>query len=217
MIVQTAYQFFLIDETGDVAPTRRIRGAATTLQNLAGIAVDANWIYVTDTSSPPRVMVFPIIADGNIAPDHTISGTNTTFQSPYAIAVDANWIYVADVTGNSRIDVFPINGFGNIAPSRFLTVASGLATPTAIAVDASYMYVMNYFNDRITVYPIGATHPDSYIREISGISTGINNSEGIAVDANWIYVANGTGTNSVTVYPLDGNGNIAPTRTIREG
>lgn len=209
---------FPIDATGDTEPARIIRGIATTLQFPVGIAVDADWIYVTDRSSPPRVMVFPIDADDNVAPDHIISGSNTTFVDPSAIAVDASWIYVTDTTGLSRIDVFPIDGSDNIAPTREI-VASGsslLGTPTGIAVDANWIYVINNAFNSINVFPIDADEPGaSFVRQIIGGSTGLNNALGITVDANWIYATNGN--NSITVYPILGDGDITPTRTISGG
>jgi len=78
---------FPIGASGNVAPTRRIEGASTTLNQPYGIDVDANWIYVANYNAQ-SVVVFPIDADGDVAPTRTISGIATPLDGwPSGIAV----------------------------------------------------------------------------------------------------------------------------------
>jgi len=78
---------FPIGANGNVAPTRRIQGAATDLDQPYGIAVDSSWIYVANYNGQ-SVLVFPTDADGDVAPTRTIAGPATPFNGwPSGIAV----------------------------------------------------------------------------------------------------------------------------------
>lgn len=81
--------------TGNVAPIQLITGSNTQLVNPGGIAVDANWIYVSDLSSG-TISVFPLSATGDIAPTqrYVIGGM------PFGLDLSANGdLAVATSTG----------------------------------------------------------------------------------------------------------------------
>jgi DNA-binding beta-propeller fold protein YncE len=78
---------FPINGANNIAPTRSIHGAATTLSAPHHIAVDASWIYVTDPNSQ-SIDVFPIDGANNIPPTRSIRGANTMLAHPYGIAVN---------------------------------------------------------------------------------------------------------------------------------
>ena len=108
---------FAKDASGDVPPTRSIKGPQTNLDEPFAIAVDDNWIYVANWQNK-SVAVFPIGATGDVPPTQLIQGSNTTFNRPQGIAVDANWIYVADYS--NFIAVFPIMAQAILRPpARF--------------------------------------------------------------------------------------------------
>jgi hypothetical protein len=123
---------FPINASGDVAPTRLIQGANTTLDDPYGIAVDANYIYVANRNDR-SIAVFPINASGDVVPTRSIKGPNSTLGIPWGIAVDENWIYVTIAGG--LIASFPINTSGDVAPTRLIQGdLTSLYNPSGIAV-----------------------------------------------------------------------------------
>jgi len=135
--------YFAAGANGNVAPTRDITGAATTLNNPEGVAVDSsNNIYVTNNSG--SVLVFAAGATGNVAPIRSISGSSTTLGTFGArgIALDsAGNIYVGgSICGNisqaSAVSVFAGGASGNVAPLRTITGAlTTLNCNTGISVN----------------------------------------------------------------------------------
>jgi len=205
------------DADGDVAPTTTITGAATNLNTPYGIDVDRNFIYVANQSGGEGVTVYPIDADGDMAPSRQIAGGSTNLGAgTEGIAVDGNWIYV---TSSSRIVVFPIGADGDVAPARVITgAATTLGSPRKIDVDSSWIYVVDVTDNSIKVFPIGADGNVPPTRTIIGGNTLLSGHYAIAVDASWIYVAKygiaGAPPHNVLVFPIDANGDVAPTRRI---
>jgi DNA-binding beta-propeller fold protein YncE len=75
------------------------------------------------------------------------------------------------------------------------------------------IYVTNETN-LLLVFAIGASGDVAPIRTIEGAATGLSLPIGIDLDADgFLYIANRVG-GTVTVYPKDGAGNLAPTRTL---
>ncbi len=201
------------DTTGNIAPTTNIVGAATTLSDPTGVAVDANWIYVANSWNN-SVDVFPIDATGNVAPTRSIQGAATTLNSPRGVAVDGSWIYVVNRLDDS-VTVFPIGADGNVAPTRSIQgAATTLSRPYGVAVDGSWIYVVNRLDDSVDVFPIGADGDVAPTRSIQGVSTTLDQPYGVAVDASWIYVAN-FNNDSVDVFPINATGDVASTRSIQ--
>ena len=193
--------------SGNVVPSAVIMGHRTRLEAPQAVAVDSSGkIYAIDggfsydTESPPRVMVYAAGSKGNVAPIVTISGNRTGLDSPDGIAVDPNGkIYVLN-------DASP--GIHAYAPG---------------APDGPY-------EDTVTIYPAGAKGNIAPVATIIGTDTGLGDPQAIAIDSGGkIYVTNAFGHEgktldstgaflhwkSVTVYPADANGDIAPIATIR--
>jgi hypothetical protein len=193
--------------SGNVAPDAVITGHRTRLEDPQAVTVDSSGkIYAIDggfsydTESPPRVMVYAAGSKGNVAPIVTISGNRTGLDSPDGIAVDPSGkIYVLN-------DASP--GVHAYAPG---------------APDGPYV-------DTVTVYLPGAKGNIAPVATIIGTDTGLGDPKAIALDSGGkIYVTNAFGYDgktvdstraflhwkSVTVYPADANGDIAPIATIR--
>jgi DNA-binding beta-propeller fold protein YncE len=119
---------------GAVAPTRTINGAATKLNQPAGVAVDPVGKLVVDNADGSIVIfVNAAAATGNAAPQVTISGANTTLNNPAQIAVNNSSslveLFVANF-GGGNVPIFSDLGSktGNIAPSRNINgAATGLS------------------------------------------------------------------------------------------
>ncbi|MBF0457413.1 MAG: hypothetical protein HQK99_05920 [Nitrospirae bacterium] len=167
------------------ASTSTASYSITGLNAPKGVAVDANYIYVSNNGGT-TVTVYPIGASTATA-SYTISGLN----SPWGVAVDANHVYVVN-SGGTTVTVYPI---GASTATASYTI-SGLTSPHNVAVDTNHIYVTDAGDNTVKVYPIGAsTSTASYT------ISGLNSPRGVAVDANYIYVANFNG-NTVTVYPI---------------
>ena len=98
--------------------------------------------------------------------------------------------------------------------------SAGLARPTGIAVDSDRaIFVANSSTDTVTIYAIGSDGVVAPISSIGGPNTGLAGPNGVALDSSGtIYVANvGRGApprGSITIYPADADGDVAPTATI---
>jgi 6-phosphogluconolactonase (cycloisomerase 2 family) len=212
---------YALAATGNASPTATISGISTGLSFPSGIAVDANNIYVTNDSisSVPvnTVTVYARNATGNAKPIATISGNNTKLNSPCGIAVNASHIFVAN-SGNNSITVYALTANGNASPVATISGGKTGLIPVDLAVDAGHIYVTN--TDSVTIYALTANGNIAPTATISGSNTGLSpgatseaDLNGIAVTATHIFVINSS-SNSILVYPLTANGNIAPTATI---
>jgi hypothetical protein len=210
---------FPLTANGDVAPSRRIAGAATLLASPAGMWIDGGEIFVASSAS---VLVFPVTATGNVAPTRQITGSNTGFTSIRGLTVVNGEIYLAVVNlggpGNDVV-VFPRNANGNVAPSRVITGVGG--PHTSVQLIGSEMF-LNYAGGGadvgIYVLPAGANGATTPIRSIKGAATGIVNPIGFYASQTEIFVSNlvsgGGQPSELAVWPLTANGNVAPTRKI---
>lgn len=182
------------------------------------------------------ISVFPATADGNVAPSRRI--VSDGIAQAGQIALDAQHeLYVTNserflelpVTG---VTVFSPNASGNASPIRWIfggfdpsDDVTDLVFPDGIAVDAAGTAFVVDENGTgpsaaINVYAPGATGNVAPIRRVVGDQTGLGpasleKGHNIALDATrgMMYVAN-TKLNTVTAYPIDANGNVAPARTI---
>jgi hypothetical protein len=133
---------------GNVAPARRIGGAAANLHSPSGIAVDSSGnLYVADScqgySCAGDVQVFAAGSKGNVASIRRIAGSATGLASPEGIALDAAGnLYIANVSTNT-ITVYAAGASGNAPPLRTIRGAETLLDyPMGLAVDgAGYLYV----------------------------------------------------------------------------
>jgi hypothetical protein len=216
-----------ISANGNYNPgTNIIVGSNTGLLNPAGIALDSSSnIYVTNQGNS-SVTVYSAGSSGNVTPIATITGTNTGLLNPFGIALDSsNRIYVANGlnTTTPSVTVYAAGSNGNVAP--IATIAgpnTGLADPSGIAVDPTgRIYVGNEnspsFNGIVTVYNAGANGNVAPIRTITGANTGFANGVyGVAWHNGRIYVTSGNSpiNSELGIFPQNGNGNVAPTRSI---
>ncbi|HEY5928351.1 MAG TPA: hypothetical protein VIV11_41985 [Kofleriaceae bacterium] len=196
--------------SGDVAPTRTIMGAATGLAGLTAIAVSANELFVVSGGASPSIRVFAADANGDVAPTRIIAGSNTALSSPLGIAVFGGEIFIAN-NGSSTVTVYPVGGTGNIAPLRSLS-GMLLVRPSGIDVAGNELLVEG--TDYVQVYARTASGTAVLpTRSITGPATGLDFSFDIFVHNGEIFTHH-RNNNAVLVYPLSGNGDITPSRTI---
>jgi hypothetical protein len=133
--------------TGNVAPTRSLGGALTTLTvgSARSIATDtAGNLYVANVvSGVSSILIFSPTATGNTPPLRDITGSNTQLGCLGGIALDTEgYLYVVSApcssspTASPSVLKFSTTGDGNIAPvTTFTSTAWTNADPTlSIAV-----------------------------------------------------------------------------------
>ena len=125
--------------------------------------------------------------------------------------------------------IFSRKARGNVAPDRELRTPHGTY---GIAVDEKKqeMFLTVQHSNSVVVYKKTAEGTEKPLREIVGDATKLQDPHGIAVDStrNLMFVVNygnakatkrsGPGTfelPSITVYPLDATGDVAPLRVIK--
>ena len=180
---------------GNVAPTRTISGANTTLSTPVGIWYDllTNELYVANYGNA-TIDIFDNAntLNGNIAPSRVISGSNTTFLNPVALWLDnsSDQLYVTDYS-KGAVDVFDnassVNG--NIAPSRIISgTNTTLSIPWTMWLDSSnnQLYVSNGVGQSVVVFD-GADTLNGNVapsRSIAGVNTGLGQPIGLWLDMN---------------------------------
>jgi sugar lactone lactonase YvrE len=229
-----------------LTPILNIAGKKTGISDPGGIAVDPDGnMYVTDEDSD-SIGVFKASADGNVAPSYTIESPNGIVNSIAVAIDSVGKIYVANGGGDgdgfdNSVNVYPPGSYANVAPIATLAGAmtaqtgyadkSGISKAQAIAVDAhGKIFVANgaagyNLQGNITVYPAGSNGDVRPIATIGGTSrgdrTGLNDPVGMAFDsADNLYVLNDNGgpdnAGTITVFPSDANGNVAPKAIISD-
>jgi len=84
---QASVRVFASGASGNIAPVRVISGAATGLQFIEGLAVDAQGnVYVADCNAK-AILVFGPTAVGNAPPIRTISGATTRLTCPLKLSI----------------------------------------------------------------------------------------------------------------------------------
>jgi DNA-binding beta-propeller fold protein YncE len=159
--------------SGNVSPSRTLKGGATSLNAPTGVFVDTtrDKMYVINGGAN-SILAFDNAAtvSGNTPPARTISGLSTGMNSPSAGALDVfqDRLYVAN-TGSDVILVFNAISTisGNMPPDRKLEGAlTGLNQPRDLYLDlgADRLYVANTGADSVLVFNnaaivTGATAP----------------------------------------------------------
>ena len=206
--------------------------------SFSGVAVDSdhNMLVVTDEN------LFQILEYDNhentptkarfSEPKRVISGTNTRAEMMCGVYIDPKTreIYVMNNDTQSYIPVFAPDQKGNVAPERYLAGTRGFGI--AADEERGLLYMTNQ-SGTISVYPKNYTIDTKPIRRIQGNDTLLEDPHGIALDTRnkLIYVSNfgnadlraedGKGRYgkfelpSITVYPLDGQGDVKPVRRIQ--
>ena len=219
-------------------PIASIVGDKTGIDGPWGIAVDpAGNMYVPNSEANENsIGVFSAGANGNVAPSVTIESP-TEVSSPSSVAIDTTGkIYVANgggqenpPDGSNRITIYPPGSYANVAEiatigADGLNDKPGLSFAEAIAVDThGKIYVADNYgivnNGRVAIFAAGSHGNVAPIATITGPKTGdktgVNNPVGLAFDSGSnLYVLNNYGgpdnKGSITVYPPDANGNVAP-------
>src|SRR6185503_13120373 len=166
----TVYDLTTLGTGGNVAPIRKIAGAATMLSGPAGIAVIGSELFVVNydglgINGRASIAVFPRNANGNVAPVRTIQGPGTGLYLLQGIVSDGyGRIYVANSYFNQpslpgAVLVFNTADAGDVAP--VLTLGGDvtlLCHPIAMAFDdvAHELTVANAggCRDAVTVYDL---------------------------------------------------------------
>lgn len=213
--------------TGDVAASRTIAGALTTLDSSNySLAYDSRTnTLIAGLSASVLFFDNVVTTTGNVAPSRTLAGGVTGLLPVTYVAVDEarNLLYAAS-RDSASVSVF-INAntvTGNVAPARVITGALTLlgTTEKRMFLDSTNdrLYVANFgggvlvFNNASTA--VGNVAPN---RVISGASTTFVGIWGIEVDVsrNLLYVSDFDG-NAINIFANadTATGNIAPTRRI---
>ncbi|MCL5878765.1 MAG: Ig-like domain-containing protein [Deltaproteobacteria bacterium] len=212
--------------SGNVAPDRRVSGAATTFNTPVFLWLDkgSDRLYISDAGTGD-ILVFnnASTVNGNIAPNRTISSASLSL--PYGIWLDASTdtLYVVDGGNNAVLafdNVSTLNGA--VSASRSISGSNTtLNSPVGISLDAANddLYIVNWGNNSILVFNNASTATGNIApsRTISGSNTGLSGPQGIWLDAtsDQLYVADQF-VPGITVYnnASTANGNITPSRTI---
>jgi DNA-binding beta-propeller fold protein YncE len=160
-------------------------------------------------------------------PQRVISGPDTTLEFECGIYVDPKTgeIYTLNNDIGDRLAVFAPGAKGNARPTRYLHTPHAIY---GIAVDEQRqeMYITAY-GGAVVVFDKMADGEKEPKRSLRGDRTMMGRSTGIAIDTRrrLLFVANQATTvpdadpasippPSITVYPQDANGEVAPVRTI---
>lgn len=202
---------FRAGAVGNVAPTRRIAGAATRLFPAGGIAVtpDGTGIWVTHVEAgsglnTPGLQRFASSAAGNAAPTVTIAGSRTALDYPSSLVVDRTGALTVasdpDRRKASALLAFAATAAGNVSPTRRIAGgATTLDTPAFIALDAlARVWAPNPVSSQLARFGPTASGRVAPTRTIAGKATGLSKPRAIAV----LTVAPGVPRNlSVTQIP----------------
>jgi hypothetical protein len=122
--------------TGNTAPLRTIKGAATGLNEPQNFAVDlAHGELVVANFGTPSVTVYPRTASGNAGPLRTLQGPATSLEIPRSAFVEPVNDELVVANGFDSVTVYARTASGNTAPLRRLQGNNtGLVNPGFAAV-----------------------------------------------------------------------------------
>jgi 6-phosphogluconolactonase (cycloisomerase 2 family) len=218
----------------DRAPLRFIKDPNPAFSAVA-VDSDTNMLVVADENlfrimeydrrdnTPPQARL--------TEPKRVISGTNTLAEMICGLYIDpkSKDIYALNGDTQNWMPIFGTDARGNATPKRALNVPGH---PFQMAVDEpnSLIYMTIQSDNQIAVYRKQADGGEKPLRVIEGLDTHLEDPHGLALDTKnrLIYVSNFgnvdvKGANgrygkfeppSITVYPMDGNGNVKPLRII---
>jgi sugar lactone lactonase YvrE len=217
----SAINAFPVSANGNVAPSRTIVGANTSLNGTTFLSINATrlWATKSEDANDAAVLAFGINASGNVAP--LVKITSANLWSPNGVVQDpANGnIFVSD-SYNNRIMVFAKTANGNATPIRVISGAlTKLNNPEGIFLAPS---------SQIGVVTANSSHPVNYsvaffartasgnvapAARIVGASTGLNAPHSASYSGGNLYVSN-SGANGISVFAAGATGNVAPIHTI---
>jgi hypothetical protein len=179
-----------------VTPLTSIRGPSTGMMFVAGVTVDpkAQEIYVVDNDIGDRMMVFPYDADGNVKPKRVL---NVPHQA-WGLSINHQRDEIAITVERPReIVVYKRTATGSDAPLRIIRGPStGLGDPHGIFFDGT--------NNEILV----ANHGNNGGREPAP-------TQSVEEDETDKIVGGRFDPPSITVYPGEAKGDVAPIRKIQ--
>ena len=221
----------------DRAPVRFIKDPNPSFSAVA-VDSDSNMLVVSDEnlfrimeydrrdSTPPQARL--------TEPKRVISGTDTQAEMICGVYIDPKTKEIYALNGDTQnwMPIFGTDARGNVKPRRSLNVPGH---PFQMTVDeATQLIYMTIQSDaKIVVYRKQADGAEKPVRTIQGPDTQLEDAHGIALDTKnkLIYVSNfgnadvraaeGRGRYgrfdppSITVYPMEGSGNVKPVRVIR--
>jgi DNA-binding beta-propeller fold protein YncE len=217
----------------DKAPIRQLKD---TYPTYSAIAQDARTgdIFMQDENLF-GIRVFDRMTDTppNAAfsePKRYLGGHSTKLEFNCGLYIDPNTgdIYSVNNDTTDTLVIFEAKAEGDVPPNRELKTPHGTY---GIAVDEGKkeMFLTVEHTNSIVVYPKDATGTDKFIREIRGLKTQLADPHGVSlhIKKNLMLVTNHGNTleganptygkfvpPSITFYPMDGKGDIAPVRTI---
>jgi len=210
---------FSADAHGNAKPVRVIAGANTMLSFPIGVAVDSNgYLYVADCGDG-NVKVFAPGATGDVRPIRTVG---VYHDCTIEVAVDKNDQLYA-TSSQDVISIFSSEATGNVL-LRTITEGNGSGSLglRSIAVDGhGFVYAGNLLSKDIRVYGPNAQGEAKAVRKITGSNTRLGAATGLALDASdnlyatiCRHCSNGSGTDSIVVFPPGAKGNVKPDRVI---
>jgi hypothetical protein len=210
--------------TGNVAPLRKIAGAATGLGGgVFGIAVDAAGHVYASNHYRNTITEYAPGANGNVAPIATLGGPATGVQFPLGIAFDpAGHLWVDNAAGISE---YPAGASGNVAPIAAVSgPLAGVSSSSVIAFDAAgHLFVTaarpgptSSFEYTVEEFALGATGDPAPIATLHGPDTGLSGPSGLGFlpgAGEQLLVSNQFGGGSVTQYRVPADGDLKPSAT----
>jgi len=188
-----------------VAPLTGIRGPATGMMFIAAVTVDpeAKEIYTVDNDIGDRMMVFPYDADGNVKPIRALSVPHQA----WGLSINPVRKEIAvSVEGPRQIVVYKQTATGNDAPLRMIRgPKTGLGDPHGVYFDGK--------NNEIVV----ANHGNQNGRETlpGSVAAGGRRGGGGGGGERGALVGGRFDEPSITVYPGEATGDVAPIRKIQ--
>ena len=166
-------------------------------------------------------------------PKRIISGTNTKAEMICGVYIDPKTKEIYALNGDTQnwMPVFSTDARGNVAPNRALNIPGH---PFQMAADEEnqLLYMTIQSDNKIVVYRKQASGGEKPLRTIQGNDTQLADPHGLALDLKnkLIFVSNFGNANlrgpagsgrfgkfqppSITVYPMEGSGNIKPLRIV---
>jgi len=181
-----------------VTPITGIRGPSTGMMFIAAVTIDpeAREIYTVDNDIGDRMMVFPYDADGNVKPKRFLSVPHQA----WGLSINPVRKEIAvSVEGPRQIVIYAQNASGTDAPLRMIRgPKTGLGDPHGVVFDGK--------NNEILV----ANHGNQNGRETQpgNVTGGRRGAPGALVGGRFDEP-------SITVYPGEATGDVAPTRRIQ--
>lgn len=213
-------------QAADIPPLRVIADKDPNFNTLWVDTVNDEILVGNDAQE--TLQVYSRTANGVVAPLREIKGPKTFVSFPGQVVIDPKHDEIWSV-GNDIADlvtVYERKADGDVAPRRQLSLKPMRLNRTwGLAVDPvnDEVALTHLKRNSITVWARTAVTGAEPLRVISGPATGLANPHGIFIDTarNEIYVMNLGHTKgaqalpSITVYPRNAKGNVAPLRTIQ--